>query len=266
MLDRIVRTLKSVVVSVFTRVRTRFIPWVRTSAVPWAKANPRKAMAGGGVAAIVILSLALSGDAAAPEAQASAAAPPEPELLFDPEREGTNPEWSLPAKLSTAEMRGLVHEVEKLRVDLGTMYERLNTYESVVGDLGRDYVRNAFWNRLVSQGFRDQGLPLLYYEVVKDHSGALSGVQQELARITRGVAGQALYHRLGQAQLRLLGGRFLTGDKLFVSTLRGHVNEELKLLDEHLPKAEELKKRTAVEFQEPAPAQPGIGTSARPAA
>lgn len=208
--------------------------WTRNSLLPWLQARPRRPLklAAGLVALLVVIGLvtngrstAASGGSAADAGMATAEKAGQPtskpttqptDGYYDPNAEGADPAWSVPAQLSAAEVKGLIKELDALQQETWRLAARVQAKYDELKVLDAEDVRQAVWQRAVGEGFKEPAVPLLYHEVMRDGSGILTGIATDMGhQADRQIFG-FLNNRIAAAQVRLLGGRCLVGDKLFI--------------------------------------------------
>jgi hypothetical protein len=133
--------------------------------------------------------------------------------------------------------------VDKLERDATRLAPRLRNYRAMVETVVRPEVQQALWERLLGGGFRDAGLPHAWYEVAV--TPAINRVVDEAEEeAALGVIG----HRLTMAKMRLIGGKCLIGDRLFIGSLQRWVDSRHAKLDAAEPAITGLSQRVEAEF------------------
>ena len=80
-------------------------------------------------------------------------------------------------------------------------------YRTLVDALLRNNVKSYLWTPILNgNGFRDQKLPLDWYEVIKDRYGILQAVTME-EQAQYAVVYGAIEWRLSSIQVRIIGGQ-----------------------------------------------------------
>jgi hypothetical protein len=112
-----------------------------------------------------------------------------------------------------------------------------------------DAVRDGLWERLVQGRFRDKRLPLDWFGVIEKDYGLFD---QFLNALRDGYAYEAGVHvtrmRMQAVQVRLIGGKPVLGDLLFMRGIEGYAKAQNAFYDENEPRLLQLKGRLAAEF------------------
>ena len=166
--------------------------------------------------------------------------------LFAPDEKA---EWGLPAELGTGELVDAVRRVNQLDRAFARACERRKAYHEAIIWLVSAPVEAALWERLVQGRFHDKGLPLDWYSVIEHEYGVFdqfaSGLRDEAAvEMSKYLTGL----RLRGARIRLLGGKPVAGDLMFVRALESYTQSQNAYYDQHEPKVMQLRQRLAAEF------------------
>ena len=168
--------------------------------------------------------------------------------LYDPNAEGADPAWAMPAELTTAEVRALVVKIDRLDRDATRLRPRLTEHRRAIEALIEDDVVDALWQGVLGRGFRDAALPHDWYEATKDEIGILASLDRGTREVQEEMMLSVLAHRLGMAKVRAIGGRCLNADLLFIAGLQYWVDGEHADLDRAEPKVADVTRRVAAEF------------------
>lgn len=243
------------------RVWTFTAGLVRWRVLPWFRARPRRL----GYAAAILGGLMLvcyvagsSGDSETAGTQLNvASAGPAPtsqpstqptDTFYDPTAEGADPRWALPAELTEAEVKGLIAELDQLQRETRRLAGRVQAKYDELKVLDAEDVRQAIWQRVTADGFKERKVPLLYHQVMRDGSGLLPGMATDVSHQADRQIFAFLNNRIAAAQVRLLGGQCLVGDKLFIKATAAMVAGKHAEYDELESKRNELVATLGREF------------------
>ena len=168
--------------------------------------------------------------------------------LYDPNAEGADETWSMPEKLSTAEVRGRVAQLDKLQKEVVRLSARIQGEHDDMASIAADDVRQALWRQLVDRGFRDPKVPELFHAVMKDNTGILDVAGRELSLMTIRANLALIDGRIEAAQVRLLGGQCIIGDRMMMSAVGATVGKLHADYDDTEPKRAELIRRLGSEL------------------
>lgn len=175
--------------------------------------------------------------------------------LYDVESPGADPSWSLPAELKAEDVQKLFALVEALpgkwRAKI-EMRERLNNnlqqLRWVGGSVQGGEVMELFWSRLRGEGFRDKKLPLDWYAAM-DANSSWGKMLTEIAEVSGDYAVEfPVVIRLHTVKMRIIGGKVLTADMLFIKGLEALLDRRREQFEKALPATQELLKRVGQEF------------------
>ena len=168
--------------------------------------------------------------------------------LYDPDAEGADPAWAMPAELTTAEVRELVIKIDRLNRDATRLGPRLTEHRRAIEALIAEDVVDSLWQGVLGRGFKDAALPHDWYEATKDEVGILASLDRDTREVEEGMMFGVLAHRLGMAKVRAIGGRCLNADLLFIAGLQYWVDGEHADLDRAEPKVADVTRRVKAEF------------------
>jgi hypothetical protein len=174
---------------------------------------------------------------------------PSDDLLFEPDSPNAPGEWSLPAELKASEVQNLIAQVDVLSKDVQRCMFRIGPFHQTMRQLLADDVRDALWERLVHNGYRDTRLPLDWYKLVEDDYLMADDAAAFINQTVEAAFCQQLSLRLRAAKVRLLGGRALVADVLLVKGARSWVDSKNRRFDEAGPLINDISKRLQVEFR-----------------
>ena len=168
--------------------------------------------------------------------------------LYDPNAEGADETWSMPEKLSTAEVRSRVAQLDRLEKEVVRLSARIQAEYDDMASIAADDVRQALWRQLVDRGFRDPKVPELFHVVMKDHIGILDVGAREMSLMTARQNLALVDGRIEAAQVRLLGGQCIIGDRMMMSAVGATVGKLHADYDDTEPKRSELIRRLGSEL------------------
>jgi len=169
--------------------------------------------------------------------------------LYMPDQAGADASWSLPAELKADESKKAVADVDKLARDLGETLQLQKAYDSGIGSLLNQQVLSLFWSRLTGKGFQDANLPLDWYDIVKDRNSIFGDMSAVADMFANQMIQAALISRLTSVQVRLVGGKVLVGDMLFVKATRQYVDLRLPRFRKLVPLMQGVSNRIGQEFK-----------------
>ena len=165
--------------------------------------------------------------------------------LFDPSQTAADPKWSVPAGLKSEEFQAFAHRVDKALTDFKEVERLVEVQHLVVFLITKDKVKNALWPGVSGQRLKDANLPRDWYELVK-------------VRYEGGGPGMKIYRDdwvdnearsyIDTIQVRVMGGKVLTGDVLCLKTITAFTDSHLQYLREVCPQLAKVSKRIYVEF------------------
>jgi hypothetical protein len=169
--------------------------------------------------------------------------------LFAPDEEGADPSWSLPAELKAADLQRFAGQVEKLSKDLPATAKLEAECNDGVAGLRSDQVVALFWARLLGRGFQDKNLPLDWYQVVKDRNSMLGNLAHAAEGFTNQIVQMAIAMRLTAVQVRVIGGKVVIGDVLFVKAAQAYIDQRRPYYERLRPLMESVNQRARQEFR-----------------
>jgi hypothetical protein len=136
---------------------------------------------------------------------------------YDPNAPDANPKWGLPVELQSKDLQAFAKKVEAFERTLKEAETLDDERQNLLGDLLDEKVKAMLLPAVKGGGFRDQKLPLDWYELVKnnyqvaDAPGMLADLFGKIGVITTFNA------RLESIHVRLIGGKLIAGDLLFIN-------------------------------------------------
>lgn len=174
--------------------------------------------------------------------------------LYDVGSEGADPAWSLPAELKAEELQNLAALVDALPGKLrarNEMGSRLSNNLQQLRQAPGGEVLDLFWSRLRGEGFRDKKLPLDWYAFM-DENSSWGKLLVGLAEFEGDMLLEfSMRLRLSSVRMRIVGGKVLTGDVLFVKGSIFLLDRRREDYEKALPASQELLKRVGQEFNLP---------------
>lgn len=170
--------------------------------------------------------------------------------LYAPGEAGSDAKWSMPAELKADELQRLAQQVDKLGSDVPATAQLEQQCNSEVGYLMKGEIVGLLWSRLLGKGFHDTNLPLDWYEVVKDQNSVLRDltVTQVAETFTNEMVQLVILTRLQTIRIRVIGGRVLAGDILFVKSTQAYIDHHRPYYERLLPMAQSVSRRVFNEF------------------
>lgn len=176
--------------------------------------------------------------------------------LYAPDQEGADPSWSLPAELKSSDVKSLAQQVDKLLQDIPATSHLEQQCNESIGQLFTAQYISLFWSRLKGQGFHDANLPLDWYEVIKERNSFLGNAAVFADAFTNQLVQTTIAMRLVSVEVRIIGGKVLVGDMLFVKASQAYVDQRKPHFERLLPLVQSVTQRMQQEFQKE-PSQSG---------
>lgn len=170
-------------------------------------------------------------------------------LLYAPEVQDADPSWSLPAELKADGLRRLARQVDKLAHDLPETAQLESECRTGGAKLLDSQLVGLLWSRLMGRGFHDANLPLDWYEVVKDQVSLLGDFTKMADDLTNQAVQMAISYRVSSVQIRIIGGKVLVGDMLFVKAAQLYISQRRPYYERLLPLLQSVTRRANVEFR-----------------
>jgi hypothetical protein len=173
----------------------------------------------------------------------------DPVPLYDPTAEDADPTWSLPAELKAGQLQALASQVEKLLIDTTNTTELEAERATILYEgLLHQKVKDLLWPSLRGSGFKDQRLPLDWYALVKQYYDVVGMTADASERIANHMAQIGIQMRLESVKIRVIGGKVLTGDLLFVKALQTYIDHRQAYLSKAIPPMLDVVRRLRKEF------------------
>lgn len=177
--------------------------------------------------------------------------------LYDPSSANADPKWSLPAELKSAELQSFATQVDKLASEEKRYSDLLYSRHISIKGLLSDDVKKLLWPALKGSGFKDQRLPMDWFNLIKDDYDKNQMVAELEDEQSRGMWSD-VESRITSIQTRLLGGQVLAGDVLFSKTLQSYFDQRLGPLEENNDHLDKIFLRMQREFPNFQGGPPGI--------
>jgi len=169
--------------------------------------------------------------------------------LFAPGEQDSDPSWSKPAELKAEDLQRLARQVDKLGRDIPATAQLEAQCNAAVENLMNGQLVGLLWSRLLGKGFHDANLPLDWYECVKDRNSILGNLTNMAEAFTNQMVQVAISMRLQTVQVRVIGGRVLVGDILFVKSTQAYIDQRRPYYERLLPLVQSVTQRAANEFR-----------------
>lgn len=169
--------------------------------------------------------------------------------LYYPDVDGADPNWSLPAELKAGDLQGLARQVDKLARDMPATAQLEQQCNEALGQIFTGQSITLFWSRLMGSGFHDANLPLDWYETVKERNSVLGNLAAMGEAFTNQMVQAAIAMRLVSVEVRIIGGKVLVGDMLFVKASQAYIDQRKPYFERLLPLLQSVTKRMQQEFR-----------------
>ena len=170
--------------------------------------------------------------------------------LFDPSDNAADPKWSSPAGLKAEELQTFATQIDKTLKDFKEVERLAEAQHFVFYYLTEGKVKSALWPGVNGQKLKDASLPGDWYELVKGNYGAGNGMtiynDDFMDKANRNYVGR----RLETIQVRVMGGKVLTGDVLCLKAITAFTDSHLQYLQKTDTQLANVTKRVCVEFPE----------------